>query len=198
MSQPDRATTASNMCPRATSSIESAITSRLIERGLHPLRAHRDAVRDRDGVELHRRAARRAHALLDLLGQAAQWKLQGIVSVQVLAMPTIGRFRASSSNPMPFRYARACARSGPSRMTRLRLRSSSLTGGSAILGPVAAPALPLGEAPEVAAHAGGVELAADQVHVRAPDHAVLVGGERHPLGEHVVRTRAAGGAAASR
>jgi hypothetical protein len=32
-----------------------------------------------------------------------RWKLQGIVSVQVFAMPTIGRWSASSSNPIPFR-----------------------------------------------------------------------------------------------
>ena len=32
-----------------------------------------------------------------------RWKLHGIVSVQVLAMPTIGCCRASSSNPMPVR-----------------------------------------------------------------------------------------------
>src|SRR6185503_9873815 len=51
---------------------------------------------------------------------------------------------------------------------------------------VAAAALPLGEAPQVAAHPRRVELATDQVHVGAADHAVLVGGERHPLGEHVV------------
>ena len=31
-----------------------------------------------------------------------RWKLQGIASIQVLAMPIVGRLRASSSNPMPF------------------------------------------------------------------------------------------------
>ena len=49
------------------------------------------AVGDRDRVELHRRAARRAHALLDVLGQARRWKLQGIASIQVLAIPMVGR-----------------------------------------------------------------------------------------------------------
>ena len=47
------------------------------QRGLHALGPHRDAVRDGDRVELHRRAARRAHALLDLLGQAAQVEVAG-------------------------------------------------------------------------------------------------------------------------
>ncbi len=31
-----------------------------------------------------------------------RWKLQGIASIQVLAMPTVGRRRSSSSKPMPF------------------------------------------------------------------------------------------------
>ncbi len=41
------------------------------ERGAHPLRPHRDAVRDRDRVELHRRAAGVADAALDVLGELA-------------------------------------------------------------------------------------------------------------------------------
>src|SRR3972149_196147 len=39
------------------------------QRALPPLRSHRDAVGDRDGVELDRRAAGRPDPLLDLLGQ---------------------------------------------------------------------------------------------------------------------------------
>ena len=42
------------------------------ERGAHALGAHRDAVRHRDGVELHRRAAGLAHAFLHLGGEAPQ------------------------------------------------------------------------------------------------------------------------------
>ncbi len=42
------------------------------QRGLHALGAHGDAVGDGDGVELHRRAACFAHALLDGLGDLAQ------------------------------------------------------------------------------------------------------------------------------
>ncbi len=59
----------SNRWPRATSSIESAMTSRLTRRRLHALGAHRHAVADRDRVELHRRAAGRADPLLDELRQ---------------------------------------------------------------------------------------------------------------------------------
>ena len=61
---------ASKRWPRATSSIESAITSRLTSERLHALGAHRDAVGDRDRVELHRRAAGGADALLDLARRA--------------------------------------------------------------------------------------------------------------------------------
>ena len=42
---------------------------------------------------------------------ARRWKLQGIVSIQVLATPMIGLARASASKPMPLRYERAAARS---------------------------------------------------------------------------------------
>ena len=31
-----------------------------------------------------------------------RWKLHGIASIQVLAIPIVGRLRASSSKPMPF------------------------------------------------------------------------------------------------
>ena len=47
------------------------------ERGAHALGAHRDAVRDGDGVELHRRAAGGAHAVLDPLGEPAQVEVAG-------------------------------------------------------------------------------------------------------------------------
>ena len=47
-------------------------------------------------------------------------------------------------------------------------------------------ALPLGQAPEVAAHLLRVDLAPGQVHVRAADQALLVGPDHHPLREHVV------------
>ena len=47
------------------------------QRGLHPLGAHRDAVGDGDGVELHRRPARGADALFDVLGEAAEVEVAG-------------------------------------------------------------------------------------------------------------------------
>ena len=54
-----------------TSSIESAITSREISERAHPGRPHRHAVGDRDRVELDRRAARGADALLHVLREHA-------------------------------------------------------------------------------------------------------------------------------
>ena len=73
------------------------------EARLHPAGAHRDHTRDRDRVELHRRRAGLADALLDLGGERAQVELHGIVSIHVLATPMIGLAIASSSKPMPFR-----------------------------------------------------------------------------------------------
>ena len=47
------------------------------ERGLHALRAHRDAVGDGDGVELHRRAACFANAFFEGLGNFAKMHVAG-------------------------------------------------------------------------------------------------------------------------
>src|SRR6266850_665020 len=47
------------------------------ERGLHPFRPHRDAVRDGNRVELHRRAAGGPNTLLHLLGQPSLVQVAG-------------------------------------------------------------------------------------------------------------------------
>ncbi len=52
-------------------------------------------------------------------------KLHGMVSVQVLAMPTIGRARSASEKPIALKYERAGARSRPSRRVWLLWRGSS-------------------------------------------------------------------------
>ena len=90
-------TSASNMCPRATSSIESAITSRLTSEARMPsvpmvMPSEMATVLNSIGVPP---AARTPS--LTRSARARRWKLHGIVSVQVLAMPTIGRCSASSS-----------------------------------------------------------------------------------------------------
>ena len=95
------------MWPRATSSIESAITSRLTSEAFMPsvpmvMPSEIAMVLNSIGVPP---AARMPSFTFS--ASRRRWKLQGIVSVQVLAMPTIGRWRSSSSKPMPFRYARA-------------------------------------------------------------------------------------------
>ena len=85
------------MCPRATSSIESAITSRLTSEVFMPsvpivMPSDTAMVLNSIGVPP---AARTPS--LTFSARRRRWKLHGIVSVQVLAMPTIGRDRASSS-----------------------------------------------------------------------------------------------------
>ena len=57
-------------CRAPTSSIESAMTSRLTSEVAHALGAHGDAVGDRDGVELERRAAGLANAVLHVRPRA--------------------------------------------------------------------------------------------------------------------------------
>ena len=158
------------------------------QRGAHALGAHRDPVRHGHGVELHRRAAGGPHALLDPLRQAAQVEVAGhdlgprvgdaddrprqrlvVVADALQVRARGGPVRALELDP--------AARAGVDAHWRLGLDRA--------VRPAAA--LPLGQAPEVAPHPRGVELAADQVHVGLADHAALVRGQRHPLGQHVVR-----------
>src|SRR3954469_6661039 len=236
LSQPLSAMTASKRWPRATSSIESAMTSRETSDVFIPdvpivMTSEIATVLSSIGVAP---AARMPS--LTCLASARRWKLHGIVSIHVFATPMIGLARSSSENPMPLRYARAAARCGPSVSARLRcLRSKPVAGAEvevvagdvgALMGrrrlsgarrglPARPPAraarrptvsalgsrraaallarqaaeaqlLPLAEAPEVAANLLGVDLPTREGHVGLVDEAVLVAGQRHPLGEHVV------------
>src|SRR5829696_10230372 len=125
----------------------------------------------------------------------------------------IGLARASSSNPMPFSWARAAARCGPCRNARELCLGSSLesgvvalmardpsdasvgrTDGVAPCRALQALALPAAEPPDVALEHLRVDLAAREVHVGLGDEAPLVALERHPLGQHVVGVGQAGGA----
>src|SRR5690348_18420098 len=109
---------------------------------------------------------------------------------------------------MPFRYARAAARSRPSVSARERcLRSwpadmpPSLRLGRPARRPAVALealALPAAEAPDVALDLARIDLAAGQVHVGRADQAPLVALERHPLGEHVVGVRKPAGSERAR
>ena len=77
LSQPTRHTIPSNRWPRATSSIESAMTSRLISEAFMPSVPIDTPSRHRDRVELHRRPARRADARLHGLRQPALVEVAG-------------------------------------------------------------------------------------------------------------------------
>ena len=97
MSQPLSAITPSKRWPRATSSIESAITSRETSEVFIPLvpivmPSEMAMVLSSIGVAP---AARMPS--LTCLASARRWKLHGIVSIHVLAMPMIGLESASSS-----------------------------------------------------------------------------------------------------
>ena len=97
LSQPQSATTASKRWPRATSSIESAITSRETSEVFMPvvpivIPSEIAIVLSSIGVPP---AARMPS--LTFAASARRWKLQGIVSIQVEATPMIGLASASSS-----------------------------------------------------------------------------------------------------
>ena len=114
LSQPTRQTMPSNRWPRATSSIESAITSRLISDAFMPsvpieTPSLTEIVLNSIGVP----PAARIPCFTN--SASRRWlKLQGIVSIHVVATPMIGRARSSSVNPIALSIARAAARSGPS------------------------------------------------------------------------------------
>ena len=114
LSQPTMHTSPSNRCPRVTSSIESAITSREMRDARIPpvpieTPSETEIVLNSIGVP----PAARMPSLT--LAASNRWfQLHGIVSIHMLATPTSVRASASSSKPMPFSIARAGARSGPS------------------------------------------------------------------------------------
>jgi hypothetical protein len=100
--------------PRAVSSIESAMTSRLTSDIFMPsvpivTASLTEIVLNSIGVP----PARRMPCLTD--SASRRWLiLQGMVSIQVVATPTIGLARSSSVKPIALSIDRAGARSGPS------------------------------------------------------------------------------------
>ncbi len=97
LSQPLIAITASNAWAEATSSIESAITSRLTSEAFIPsvpivIPSEIAIVLSSIGVPPASRIPS-----LTLAPSARRWKLHGIVSVHVLATPMNGLLSASSS-----------------------------------------------------------------------------------------------------
>src|SRR4051812_49967540 len=114
LSQPTRHTSPSNRCPRATSSIESAMTSRLMRLAFMPsvpidTPSLTATVLNSIGVP----PAARMPSFTNVARR--RWlRLHGIVSIHVVATPTIGWARSSSVKPTALSIARAAARSGPS------------------------------------------------------------------------------------
>ena len=110
MSQPTRITSASNWLARATSSIESAMTSRLTSDIRMPsvpmvMPSDTETVLNSIGVAP---AARTPS--LTAAASRRRCRLQGPISIQVLAIPTRGFRRSSSVNPTALSMARAGAR----------------------------------------------------------------------------------------
>ena len=103
LSQAASATIPSNMCPRATSSIESATTSRLTSDVFMP--AVPIVIPSEIAIVLNSIGVPPAARIPSLTRAASvrRPKLQGIVSVQVEATPMIGLASASASKPMPWR-----------------------------------------------------------------------------------------------
>ena len=125
LSQPDSVTRPSSRWPRATSSTESAIQSRLMSEAFMPsvpmaMPSVTEIVLNSIGVPpLARTPSATFWASL-------RWfELHGVSSIQQWAMPTSGRARSSSVKPTARKYERAAARSGPSSRTRLLWRGSN-------------------------------------------------------------------------
>ena len=114
LSQPTRQTSPSKRWPRATSSIESAITSRETSEARIPsvpidTPSETETVLNSSGVPPAARIPRFTR------WASARWlRLHGIVSIHVVETPTSGFARSSSVRPTAFSIARAGARSGPS------------------------------------------------------------------------------------
>src|SRR5438552_1901682 len=109
LSQPTSTTMASNMWPRPTSSIESAMTSRLTRDVFMPsvpivMPSLMAIVLNSIGVPPASRTPR-----FTCSASPRRLKLHGIVSVQVLAMPMMGRAMSSSVKPMALRYEQSRA-----------------------------------------------------------------------------------------
>src|SRR5690349_4838395 len=134
LSQPEMVTIPSNMWLRATSSTESATISRLISEPFIPsvpmvMPSVMETVFTSMGVP----PAARMPCMT--FSASFRWfQLQGMVPIHEWATPIWGRARSSSLKPTAFIMARAAARSGPSRRTRLCLRGSTAIGDSFVVG----------------------------------------------------------------
>src|SRR6266511_3465201 len=114
LSQPTMHTSPSKRWPRATSSIESAISSRETSDARMPsvpieTPSETAMVLNSIGVPPARRIPS-----LTCLASTRWFRLHGIVSIHDVATPTSGRARSAAVKPTPLSIARAGARSTPS------------------------------------------------------------------------------------
>src|SRR6266699_3411747 len=124
LSQPTTQTAASKSCPRQTSSMESAITSRLTSDAFIPSvpmvsPSEMAIVLNSIGVPPAARIPS-----FTLAESRRRWKLHGMVSIQVLATPISGLARSSLVKPIALNMERAPDRARPSVMRRLRCLGS--------------------------------------------------------------------------
>src|SRR3970040_671079 len=129
LSQPEMVTMPSNMWLRATSSTESATTSRLMsDPFIPPVPLVMPSVMEIWLTSIGVPPAARIPCIT--FSASFRWfQLHGMVPIQEWATPICGRARSWSEKPTAFIMARAGARSGPSRRTRLLRRVSiAITG----------------------------------------------------------------------
>jgi hypothetical protein len=126
LSQPTMQTSPSRRCPSATSSIESAITSREMRLARMPVvpidtPSETEIVLNSTGVPPASRMP-----CLTACARKRWFRLHGIVSIHSCATPTSGFARSSSVKPTAFSIARAGARSTPSVRSALRRLAGSV------------------------------------------------------------------------
>ena len=120
LSQPATVMRPSMRSPKATTSIESAMTSRLTREAFMPsvpmeMPSLTVMVPNSKGVP----SAWRTPSLA-AVAKRSRWTLQGVMSLARLAMATKGWSRSSWVRPIAMSMARAGARSGPSVISELR------------------------------------------------------------------------------
>ena len=161
------------------------------QRGLHPLGAHRDAVGDRDRVELHRRAA-------GLADRPPSPPPPARAGGSCTASPRSRCWRCRPSGVAGRRRRSRCpsCRRAPRRGPGRRRPPPSRGRGKIVDAAVSAAASqrrlrrsPLAKPDQVAGGLARVDLAPRDVHVRHRDQLALAGAQRHPLGEDVVGVR---------
>ena len=119
LSHPTMHTAASKSCPRQTSSMESAITSRLTSDAFMPsvpMVSPSEMAMVLNSIGVPPAARMPSFTLAE---SRRRWKLQGMVSIQVLATAISGLARSASVKPMALYMARAGAWSRPSVIWRL-------------------------------------------------------------------------------